>query len=108
MYLKKIKSFFNQVGVRLTLWHLFIFISSSLLLFWVFFLLFSHSLEKNDRQFIEAKFNEYNAYFQIGGIVELQKYIRSSKLSRDGEYDIFIRIQDGKHNSKFFHSFLTF
>ncbi len=105
MFLKKIRSFFAQVGVRLTLWHLLIFFSSSLLLFWVFFLLFSHSLEKNDHQFIEAKLNEYNAFLQIGGIVELEKYIRSSKISKEGEYDIFIRIQDGNHNSKFFHTF---
>ena len=102
MFLKKIKRFSRQVGVKMTLWHLGLLVLSSSFLFIIFYLLYSQSLEIKDHQIIEAKFKEYHAIYLHGGTEELEEYIISPDLSfKDNNY-FFVRIESADHNTLYF------
>ena len=65
MFLKKIKGLTKQVGVKMTLWHLTLLFISSLLLFVVFYFLYSQALNQKDHEILEAKFHEYISLYNI-------------------------------------------
>ncbi len=101
---KKIRAYFRQVGVKMTLWHLGFLILSSCVLFYVFYFLYSKSLEEKDHQILVAQFNEYQAIYRIGGVSALKQFVKSTENSFKNSSDFFIRIENSEHNTAFFHS----
>lgn len=104
MFLNKVKKIFRQVGVKMTLWHLILFILNSSFLFLVFYFLYSQSLEDKDHQVLEAKFNEYHAIYRLGGISALNQYVHSPEYPFKNSSDFFVRIESAEHNTSFFHA----
>lgn len=104
MFLKKIKHFFRQVGVKMTLWHLGLLVLSSCCLFIIFYLIYSQSLEEKDHEILRAKFNEYNAIFNLGGVKALNEYTRSPNYPFKDSSEFFIRIENAEHNTQYFHT----
>lgn len=104
MFLSKLKSFFRQVGVKMTLGHLFLLIVSSSFLFFMFYYLFSQSLEKKDHEILEARFKEYKAIYSLGGIAALEKYMLSPDLSIKESSAFFVRIEKADYSTSFFQS----
>ena len=104
MYLSKVKNLFRHVGVKMTLWHLGLLILSSSILFWFFYFLYSQSLENNNRQILESRFNEYYAIYRIGGIQALNEYVHSPEYPFKNINDFFIRIENNSQKTVFFHT----
>lgn len=104
MFLNKLNKFFHQVGVKMTLWHLLFLIISSTFLFFIFYYLFSQSLEQNDHQILEARFKEYNAIYSIGGVSALEKYMQSPDISFKESAAFFVRIENSDYSTAFFQT----
>ncbi|HYL59437.1 MAG TPA: HAMP domain-containing sensor histidine kinase, partial [Candidatus Acidoferrales bacterium] len=60
---------------RLAAWHSCLFVASTLLIFIVAYMMVSSSLERRDRDAIEAKLNEYAAEYQSGGLEGLKQKV---------------------------------
>jgi signal transduction histidine kinase len=104
MFLNKLKIFFRQVGVKMTLWHLFFLLISSTFLFFIFYYLFAQSLGNKDHEILEARFKEYNAIYSLGGTTALEKFFRSPDLSFSDSAAFFVRIENSDFSTTFFKS----
>ncbi len=104
MFLSKIKHLARQPGVKMTLWHLLILILSLCFLFFVFFILYSRSLKDKDHEILEAKYNEYNAIYRLGGIGALNTYMHSPDIAFPENSEFFVRIEGADHNTIFFQT----
>lgn len=104
MSLSKIKNLTRQVGVKMTLWHLFLLLISACFLFFIFYYLFSQSLEDKDHEILQAKFKEYSAIYQIGGEKALKTHMSSPDISFKENAEFFVRIESHDHNTVFFQS----
>ncbi len=104
MFLSRLRSFFRQVGVKMTLGHLFLLLVSSSFLFFLFYYLFSQSLEKKDHEILEARFKEYKAIYTLGGVKALEKYMLSPDLSIKEASSFFVRIENPDYSTSFFQS----
>lgn len=104
MFLNKLKIFFRQVGVKMTLWHLFFLLVSSTFLFFIFYYLFSQSLDNKDHEILEARFKEYNAIYSLGGTKALEKFFRSPEVVFSDSAAFFIRIENPDFSTAFFKS----
>ena len=105
MFLKKINRLNGRVGVRLTLWHLSLLVLSSCVLFIIFYYRYSQSLTDRDHQVLEAKFKEFNALYQIGGIKSLENYLKTNQtIAFEENNDFFVRIESANHNTRLFQT----
>lgn len=105
MFLKRISALKNQVGFRLTLWHLGLLVVSSCCLFAVFYYLYFQSLEDKEHEVLKAKFKEYNAIYYLGGTKSLDEYLKSNINSpfKDSS-EFFIRIEGADKQTLYFNS----
>src|SRR5262245_14098366 len=80
-----------NLGVRLNFWSALIFAVSSARLCILVYCLLASSIERNDREVIEARLKEYAAVYQGGGVGALQRCVY-----RDGvpstERSLFVRL----------------
>ncbi len=67
------KSNFRQIGFKIAIAYSLLFIISSLALFASVYLLFSHSIERKDRDLMQAKLKEYHEAYTHGGITAVAK-----------------------------------
>jgi signal transduction histidine kinase len=105
MFLKKFKHISKQVGFKMTLWHLGLLVLSSCFLFFVFYFLYFQSLSKKDHEVLEAKFQEYHAIYQYGGIKSLDEYLLTNiPFKENGSF--FIRLADSDYKTIYFRSSL--
>ncbi len=104
MFLNNLRPFFRQVGVKLTLWHLFFLLISSTFLFFIFYYLFAQSLERKDHEILEARFKEYNALYSIGGVKALKNYLSSSDVYFKESSAFFVRIENPDYTTAFFQT----
>jgi len=104
MFLKKIKLSFRQIGVKITLSLLLIFILSFSFLFGIFYLRYSQKLKKYDHQVLEANSNEYQAIYQLGGLPALSHHMSSTNYSNIENSDFFVCIEGQNHKTIFFHT----
>ena len=103
MFLRRIKRLNGRVGVRLTLWHLGLLVISSCVLFVIFYYRYSQSLTDRDHQVLEAKFKEFNALYQLGGIQSLENYLKSNQaIPFENNNDFFVRIESADHTTRLF------
>jgi signal transduction histidine kinase len=79
MFLGHLKHITKTVGFRLTLWYFTILISSSVLLFGLTYFLLSASLEKQDKNAIELKLEEFSGLYMAEGMAALKKEVAVQK-----------------------------
>lgn len=103
MFLSKLKKFFGQVGVKMTLWHLFFLLVSSCFLFSIFFVLFSTSLEQKDHEILEAKFKEYQTIYDLGGKAALEKSLKATVNYKE-KSNFFVRMENADYSTLYFQS----
>ena len=81
----------GNFGVRLNLWYALIFTGSSAALCAVVYYLLAATIERKDREVIEARLKEYAVVYQTGGVGALQRWV-----SREGlpstERSLFVRL----------------
>ena len=73
-----LKRLTRTVSVRLNLWYAVIFTASAALVFALLYLLLSATVERKDREVIEARLKEYATAYRVGGVVGLENHIRNS------------------------------
>lgn len=102
MFLKKIKIFFKEVGVKITLWYLALMMLTLSCVFYLFYFLYSQSLLNADRKIMLEKFKIYEGVYLEGGKNFLDKYIKSNSFY-DSKNDFFVRISDQQAKTIYFY-----
>jgi signal transduction histidine kinase len=103
MFLKKINGLTKQVGFKMTLWHLALLFISFLLLFSVFYFLYSQTLKEKDHEILEGKFQEYISLYNKGGIKELENHLNSNLVLKDNSL-FFVRIMNAETKEIYFRT----
>ena len=103
MFLKKIKKQSRQVGFKITLGHLGLLITSITFLFFVFYFLYTKTLNSKDHEILEAKFQEFSTIYNLGGADALTKSLDELPLIAE-DNNIFIRIENSSHNVLYFRT----
>lgn len=89
----KLRNWTATFGVRLNLWYIFIFVLSSVVLFGATYFLLASSVQRKDREVIEARLKEYAAIYQNNGAPGLRSWInRSGDPQRSKSF--FVRLAD--------------
>src|SRR5712664_2448357 len=65
----------RNFSVRLNLWYALIFTASSAALCALVYYLLASTIERKDREVIEARLKEYSAVYQAGGVGALQRWV---------------------------------
>jgi signal transduction histidine kinase len=68
-------NFHRTVSFRLSVWYALIFTVSAAILFLLSYVLLSASIERKDREIVEARAREYAAIYQTGGVAGLRGWI---------------------------------
>lgn len=96
MYLKRI-------DYKITAWHLCLLLISSCFLSFVFYFLYSQSLDNRDHEILETKFQEYYNSYTTYGIKHVNEDINGASAFNDTIH-VFIRIADKNYKTTFFRS----
>ncbi|HXI51237.1 MAG TPA: ATP-binding protein [Candidatus Saccharimonadales bacterium] len=91
---KRLRSNFS---VRLNLWYALVFTSSSALLCALVYYLLAATIERKDREVIEARLKEYAAVYQAGGIDALQRWVYREGIPST-ERSLFVRLMNPWNN----------
>ena len=89
MFLKPLKNFLQSLSFRLSLWYALIFMVSASVLFAVSYVLLSASIERKDREIVEARAREYAAIYASSGVIGLRSWLGSES---ERTQKLFIRI----------------
>lgn len=89
MSLNRLK-FHRTLSFRLSLWYATIFTVSAAVLFWISYLLLSASIERKDREIVEARVREYAAIYQSSGIGGLRRWMSRNEATQSQK--LFVRI----------------
>ena len=100
MFLDNVNRLRKTIGFRLTLWYSFIFIFSSAFLFALAYFLLSSSMQKQDREFIKSKLNEYELQYRSNGLAGLKKEVGIEERS-EVESLLFVRLSDANRKTVF-------
>jgi len=100
MFLDNLNRLRKTIGFRLTLWYSFIFIFSSAFLFALAYFLLSSSMQKQDREFIKSKLNEYELQYRSNGLTGLKKEVGIEE-SSEVESLLFVRLSDANGKTIF-------
>jgi len=87
----KLDPFRRSFTYRLNLWYAFVFAIIGVSVYWFSFLLLSTSLERKDRELLEARLKEYAAIYQAGGLSNLKNWIANSQEARR-QRSFFVRV----------------
>src|ERR1041385_620140 len=79
MFSNPLKRLTRTLSVRLNLWYAVIFTASAALVFALLYLLLSATVERKDREVIDARLKEYAAIYRVGGDNALRGFIERSK-----------------------------
>jgi signal transduction histidine kinase len=91
MFLNQVKRLTRTVSVRLNLWYAVIFTASAALVFALLYLLLSSTVERKDREVIEARLKEYYVIYHGAGPKGLENHIKQSKEAQ-GQKSFFVRV----------------
>jgi hypothetical protein len=85
--------FWQALSFRLNLWHTSIFTTSTLLIVAFLYVMMSVTMERKDREVLQAKADEFATVFRTSGLAALQRYVDSQAKTRTGEAQpYFVRI----------------
>lgn len=103
MFLKKIKDYFRQVGIKITLWYLLLLTVTTTGLFVIFYILYTQSLIKTEREVIEEKERIYEKIYREGGIDSIKSIIADQEKDLEFKSDFFVRIENNNGNILYFY-----
>src|SRR5262245_34466114 len=92
--LKRLRGNFT---VRLNLWYALIFTASSAGLCALVYYLLAATIERTDREVIEARLKEYAAVYQTGGVGALKRWVDREGIPAS-ERSLFVRIVNPWNN----------
>lgn len=81
----------RNFGVRLNLWYALVFAVSSAVLCALVYYLLAATIERKDREVIEARLKEYGAVYQAGGVGALQRWVYREGIPST-ERSLFVRL----------------
>jgi signal transduction histidine kinase len=90
MSLNRIKNFHRTLSFRLSIWYALIFTASAAILFLISYFLLSASIERKDREIVEARAREYAAIYQSGGVAGLRAWMAQNESAQPQK--LFVRI----------------
>src|SRR3954466_2354728 len=90
MSLNRIKNFHHTLSFRLSLWYALIFTVSAAILFLISYFLLSASIERKDREIVEARAREYAAIYQSIGVTGLRNWLSGKESTQPQK--LFVRI----------------
>jgi signal transduction histidine kinase len=91
MSLKLLSKAIGTFSFRLNLWYALIFIASTSILVFVFYVLLVIGLGRKDQEIIEARLKEYAAIYRSGGFTALKGWVSSSQ---EQQKSFFVRVVD--------------
>src|SRR5689334_20024633 len=86
----QLKNFHRTLSFRLSIWYALVFTASAAILFLISYFLLSASIERKDREIVEARAREYAAIYQTGGVVGLRNWISRNEVSQPQK--LFVRV----------------
>ncbi|HEY6229466.1 MAG TPA: HAMP domain-containing sensor histidine kinase [Verrucomicrobiae bacterium] len=76
--------FWHTLSFRLNFWHTAIFTASTLSIVTLLYVMMSLTIERKDREVLQAKADEFATVFRAGGLAGLQNYVDSQAKIRGG------------------------
>lgn len=102
MFLKKVKSQFNQISYRLGITYLCFFIPCYLITFGIFYAWTADFLEGRDHDLIEARISQYQEIIEKEGVEALQRIYSDNKM-RSSAARYLLQVTDPYGRELFFH-----
>jgi len=93
--LKPDKRLLRNFSVRLNLWYVLVFTTSSLALFLLLYYFLAAALEREEQEVIQARLKEYAAIYQAGGVRGLQSWLYRQEGSPK-QKSFFVRLLTGR------------
>src|SRR5262245_60180119 len=91
MFSNPLKRLTRTLSLRLNLWYAAIFTASAALVFALLYFLLSATVERKDREVIEARLKEYATIYHVGGLSALENnVVRSGDAQKQKSF--FVRI----------------
>jgi heavy metal sensor kinase len=83
--------FWQTLSFRLNFWYTAIFTASVLMIVAFLYVMMSITIERKDREILQARAEEFATVFRTGGLAQLQNYI-SAQQKRGGAQPYFVRV----------------
>lgn len=94
--------FWHTLSFRLNFWHTAIFTASTLSIVALLYVMMSLTIERKDREVLQAKADEFATVFRAGGLAGLQNYVGSQAKTRGGQVQpYFVRLISPLHKINF-------
>ena len=90
MFLNRLKQFQRTLSFRLSGWYALIFTASAAALFALSYFLLAASIERKDREIVEARAHECAAIYETGGTTGLREWIERPEATQRQKF--FVRI----------------
>ncbi len=90
MSLNRLKKLHRTLSFRLTLWYALLFAASATGLFLISYFLLASSIERKDRELVEARAKEYAGVYRNAGVNGLQRWINGVPESQTQK--LFVRL----------------
>jgi signal transduction histidine kinase len=84
--------FWQTLSFRLNFWYTSIFTASVLIIVAFLYVMMSLTIERKDREVLQAKAEEFATVFRTGGLGPLQNYINSQQKGRSNAQPYFVRV----------------
>ncbi|MEP6664513.1 MAG: hypothetical protein ABJC04_12705, partial [Verrucomicrobiota bacterium] len=86
----RLKNFHRTLSFRLSIWYALVFTASVAALFFISYFLLSASIERKDREIVEARVREYAAIYQSGGVNGLRGWMARNEAAQPQK--LFVRV----------------
>src|SRR5258707_10241037 len=85
--------FWQTLSFRLNFWYTSIFTASTLLIVAFLYAMMSLTIERKDREILQARAEEFATVFRIGGLAALQNYVNSQQKNNNTQAQpYFVRV----------------
>ena len=83
--------FWQTLSFRLNFWYTSIFTASVLIIVGFLYVMMSLTIERKDREVLQARAEEFATVFRTGGLGQLQNYINAQQKNRSSAQPYFVR-----------------
>lgn len=84
--------FWQTLSFRLNFWYTAIFTASVLIIVAFLYVMMSLTIERKDREVLQARAEEFATVFRTGGLGQLQNYINAQQKNRSNAQPYFVRV----------------
>lgn len=84
--------FWQTLSFRLNFWYTSIFTASVLIIVAFLYVMMSLTIERKDREVLQARAEEFATVFRTGGLAQLQNYINAQQKNRSAAQPYFVRV----------------